>query len=97
MALEQFFVTLLAGVDLVKLKELVHKDISLIQYAESQPQADKIFSIAEWCLMFIDINDIDVNKVIEFLQQQRPDISAIVTRRWVSKQLEEFKKKANVG
>ncbi len=95
MAFEQIFVSLMATANHEKLKHLVDNNNSLVQYAKGHPSYSKINSIACWILPFINLDSIQVDKVMYFLKTERPDLHIIVNRNWVSAQLGELKREYN--
>ena len=85
MAIEERIVKLISGANLQTLKHWVDNDLSLLQNLD---EGDKIvFNIILPLLREINI---DADKVMYFLEKNRPDIYDVVTPEWISKQVREL-------
>ena len=74
--------------DLKTLKHWVENDMSMIQNLGSGDRL--MFNIIA---PFLEQMDINADKVMFFLKTNRPDIHNIITREWISKQIDELKGK----
>ena len=92
---EELLVTLMVSADKVKLKYLVDNNLSLIQFAKNHPEFSKVMFWATFLLPFVDVNGISADRVMNFLQEKRPDIAQIINLNWVSNQIEEVKRWKN--
>ena len=88
MAIEERIVNLLSDANLEIIKHWVKNDISMLQNLDA---GDRMaFGIISPLLKEIDVN---VDKVMFFLKEKRPDIYNVVTKDWISKQVDELKGK----
>ena len=85
MAIEERIVNLLSDANLEVIKYWVNNDISMLQ---NLGPGDKM-AIGFLTPLFREMN-VDVDKVLFFLKEKRPDIHAVVTREWISKQDDEL-------
>ncbi len=88
MSIEERVINLMFDANLETLKHLVDNDISLIQNLDGGDRL--MFNLISPILKQIDLN---ADRVMFFLRKNRPDIYNIITRDWVSKQIDELKGK----
>ena len=85
MAIEERIVNLLSDANLELIKHWVNNDISMLQ--NLSPGDKMTFGLISPLLKEMNV---DVDKVLFFLKEKRPDIHAVVTREWISKQVNEL-------
>ncbi len=88
MVLEERIVNMLSNANLEVIKHWVSNDISMMQNLDS---GDKMM-VGMLSPLLKEV-DISVDKVMFFLKEKRPDIYSVVTREWISKQVDELKGK----
>ena len=79
---------MLSDANLEVIKHWVNNDISMMQNLDA---GDRMM-VGMLSPLLKEAN-IDVDKVIFFLKEKRPDIYDVVTREWISKQVDEIKGK----
>ncbi len=85
MVVEERIVNLLSDANLEVIKHWVNNDISMLQNLDAGDRmAVGILS------PILKEMDISIDKVLFFLKEKRPDIYAVVTREWISKQVAEL-------
>lgn len=85
MAIEERIGSLLATANLNTLKRWVEEDMSMLQNLDA---GDKlIFTIIAPLLKEINI---DADRVMHYLKQNRPDMYDVVTKEWIEKQVAEL-------
>ena len=92
---EGLIVTLMTTANRDKLKYLVDNNLSLIQFAQSHPKFSKVMLFVGVLSPFIDVNGMSAERIMGFLQKNRPDIAPIVNLNWVRYQIEEVKRWKN--
>ncbi len=85
MVVEERIVNLLSDANLELIKHWVDNDISMLQ--NLNPGDKMAVGFLSPLLKEMDVN---VDKVLFFLKEKRPDIHAVVTREWISKQVAEL-------
>ena len=88
MVVEERIVNLLSDANLELIKNWVDNDISMLQ--NLNPGDKMAVGFLSPLLKEMDVN---VDKVLFFLKEKRPDIYNVVTREWISKQVDELKGK----
>ena len=85
MVIEERIVNLLSDANLEVIKHWVKNDISMLQNLD--PGDRMAVGLISPLLKEIDVN---VDKVMFFLKEKRPDIYNVVTRDWILKQVDEL-------
>ena len=88
MVLEERIVNMLSDANLEVIKYWVNNNISMLQNLDA---GDRMM-VGMLSPLLKEAN-IDVDKVMFFLKEKRPDIYNVVTREWISKQVDEIKGK----
>jgi len=81
----------LAKVKPSDLKKMVINNTSLYQFAKNHPNAPSIFFWVRFGNMFIKVDSINTDKVIEYVRQNNPELLKVMTRSWLEAQLNEWK------
>lgn len=89
---EGLIVTLMTTANKDKLKYLVDNNLSLIKFAQNHPNFSKVMFFASILSPFIDIDGVSAERVMDFLQKNRPDVAQIVNLNWIKNQIEEVKR-----
>ena len=85
MAIEERIVNLISDANLELIKHWVKNDISMLQNLN---QGDRM-AVGLLSPLLKEMS-VDVDKVLFFLKEKRPDIYTVVTREWISKQVDEL-------
>lgn len=92
---ESLIVTLMTTANRYKLKYLVDNNLSLIEFAYNHPKFSKVMYWATILSPFVGVDEVSAERIMDFLQRNRPDIAQIVTLDWVRNQIEEAKRWKN--
>ena len=85
MVVEERIVNLLSDANLELIKHWVDNDISMLQ--NLNPGDKMAVGLLSPLLKEMEVN---VDKVLFFLKEKRPDIYSVITREWISKQVDEL-------
>ena len=73
------------------LRRMVRNNESIVQYAKQFPRVIGMLRLAKPFVKY-DIVTLDADKVMDFFRKNRPDLYVIVTKEWVQRQVDNFKR-----